>query len=83
MQKIADFRTATAPTHTNGHDDPFNIAANVIASAPDNERLTHLVRLMTAIQSRGVNLSMHWDCLLEALCLEIEEDDEWNIDTAT
>lgn len=48
----------------------YSLAAATIASAPENEHLTHLVRLLTEIQRAGVDLSMHWDCLLEAIILE-------------
>lgn len=38
---------------------------------PDNH-LPFLVNLMTTIQRAGVDLSEHWDCLVEALCEEGE-----------
>lgn len=45
-------------------------ASAVAAQVPEREHLRFLVRLMTSLQHAGVDLSEHWDCLLEALILE-------------
>ena len=46
-------------------------AAPVIArQLPADQHLRFLVQLMTSLQGAGVDMSEHWDCLLEALILE-------------
>lgn len=42
----------------------------VAAQVPEREHLHFLVRLLTSLQRQGIDLSEHWDCLLEALILE-------------
>lgn len=42
----------------------------VAAQVPERDHLRFLVRLLTSLQRAGVDMSEHWDCLLEALILE-------------
>ena len=47
-------------------------AAPVIArQLPADQHLRFLVRLMTSLQRSGVDMSEHWDCLVDALCEEM------------
>lgn len=54
--------------------DPYLMVARDIASAPQDAHLRLLVRLLTQIQRYGVDLSLHMDCIIEALCLELDDD---------
>lgn len=43
----------------------------IVRQLPADLHLPFLVRLMTGLQQGGVDMSEHWDCLIEALCEEI------------
>lgn len=45
-------------------------APMIVAQLPADQHLPFLVRLLTSLQRSGVDMSEHWDCLLEALVLE-------------
>lgn len=42
----------------------------IVRQLPPDQHLRFLVRLLTSLQRSGVDMSEHWDCLLEALILE-------------
>ena len=42
----------------------------IVRQLPPDQHLPFLVRLMTSLQRAGVDMTEHWDCLLEALILE-------------
>lgn len=67
MRPTPDFVLATTSRSVN-REHVYGVVADLISRQPDH--LAELVRLMTEIQRRGVNLSPHWRCLTEALIFD-------------
>lgn len=42
----------------------------IVKQLPADQHLDFLVRLHTGLQAAGVDMSEHWDCLIEALIYE-------------
>lgn len=55
---------------TSDHEAAYSLVAAIVARS--NDPLAELVRLMEAIKTAGVDLSLHLDCLVDALCEEGE-----------
>lgn len=69
MQTVHNFHhTFANPPSVADNARLYRDVAQAIARQSDH--LIELVRLLTEIQRRGVDLSEHWDCLEEALVFD-------------